>query len=84
MWPRVREDELFPTFSICRIGRDEVGLRSSAECNRIERKVEKWAKSLSRTFANIRNSESDRLSREEELNRISDLDSETTREVSID
>jgi hypothetical protein len=84
MRPRVCEDEPLPCLSVGRIGRDEVGLRSGAECNRIERKVEKWTKSLSCTLANIGYRESDRLTREEELDRISDLDSETTREVSID
>lgn len=84
MWTRVHEDETLPALCISRIGRDKVGLRSIREGERIERKIEKWTESLSFRSTNIRDCESDLPTREEEGNPISDIDSETIRELIID
>lgn len=80
----VREDTALPYLSIWSIGRREVGLRSGAERLRVKWEIEKRGESCFFTIANIRYSESDTLSWEEELDTISEVDTESFREFIVD
>ena len=84
MRSRVREDPAFPCLSIRSIRGREVGLRSRAKRLGVKWKIEKRSESCLFTIANIRYSEGDTLPWEEELYTISEVDTESFRELIVD